>query len=184
MEQIAERVGGNDLLGDRNLFAPDCYRADAELGPLMRHAGVREQLHRSRSTSYKGRIPNERPRLAENTPESFGQQPDWKEHVIVYLVGLIKHEPSYASAAPRIESILKVETLRRFDQLLGDRIPSQKSRYFKNILVLTIIWARAMGRQGGWLLNRLERSRRVSWIIVMVADFAGGDTFLPILPAN
>jgi len=77
--------------------------------------------------------------LVEKTPESLGYQSNWTEYVVVYLVGLVKHKPSYVPIAPEIESVLKIETVLRFDPLTGETIPYQKSRYFKSILSLPII---------------------------------------------
>src|SRR5271166_4950856 len=42
VEQVAKRIGGDDLLVDGNLLATDRDGADAEIGPTMRHAGVRQ----------------------------------------------------------------------------------------------------------------------------------------------
>jgi len=41
--------------------------------------------------------------------------------------------------APRIESVLKIKTVRRSDLLLGETTPYQKSRYFKRIFGLPAI---------------------------------------------
>jgi len=49
--------------------------------------------------------------LVEKTPESLGYQSNWTEYVVVYLVGLVKHKPSFVPIAPEIESNLRIETV-------------------------------------------------------------------------
>src|SRR6266404_6261922 len=95
MEQVAKRIGGDDLLGHSNRFTLDRYCPDAEIGPVMRHAGVGQQLHRGRSAANTWRIPDQRPRVVEKTPESLGHQPNRTEYVVVYLIGLVQHKSSY-----------------------------------------------------------------------------------------
>jgi len=115
MEQVAKRIGSDDLFGDTNRFTLDRYRPDTEVRAVMGHAGVGQQLHRSRSAANTWSVPDQGPRVVEETPESLGHQPNWTEYVVVYLVGLVKHEPSYLRIALEIESVLKIETVSRFD---------------------------------------------------------------------
>jgi hypothetical protein len=77
--------------------------------------------------------------LVEQAPESLGHQPDRTEHVVVYLIGLVKHKPSYVPIHREIASVLKIETVDRFDTLSGETIPSQKPLCFKWIFVVPII---------------------------------------------
>jgi hypothetical protein len=98
-------------------LALDHHGTNAEIGPMMQHAGVGQQLHCGRSASNHRRIGEQRPRLVEQTPESLGHQPDRTEHVVVYLVSLVKHKPSYVPIAREIASILKIETIYRFEPL-------------------------------------------------------------------
>ena len=95
MEQVAKRIGDDDLLADCHLCAGDRYRSDAEIGPVVRHAGIGQQLHHGRGAANTRRISDQRPRMVEKTPESLGHQPNRTEYVVVYLIGLVQHKSSY-----------------------------------------------------------------------------------------
>src|SRR5215831_12731577 len=113
MEKVAKWIGGNDFFGDVYLSAVNYHGPDVEIGSVMRHARVRKQLHCGCSTSNHGGIPDQRPGLIEKTPKSFGHQSNRTEYVAVYLVGLVKHKPSYIPIAA-IASVAKIETVDRF----------------------------------------------------------------------
>src|SRR5437868_1185978 len=86
MKQVAKRIGGHDLFGDRHLSFSDRYGADAKVWPVMRHAGIGQQFQCGRSTSNERRVSDERPWLVEKTPKRLGDQSNWTEYVVVYLV--------------------------------------------------------------------------------------------------
>ncbi len=94
MQQVAERVRGDDLLADRDLLAVDRYRSDAEIRPLMRHAGVGQQLHRRSGAAHARHVADRQPWMAEPVAGGLGHQPDRPENVVLCLVGVVKHIPS------------------------------------------------------------------------------------------
>ena len=98
MQEVAEGMGGDDLLGDGDLAAVDRYRANAEIRPVIRHPGIGEQLHRGCSASDKWRILDQRPRLGQHTAEKFGHEAYRGENVAVYLIGVVKHISSSVRA--------------------------------------------------------------------------------------
>ena len=61
MQQVAERMRGDDLFADRDFLAVDRYRLDAEIRPLMRHAGVGQQLHRRGGAAHARHVADRRP---------------------------------------------------------------------------------------------------------------------------
>src|SRR5438552_10194848 len=71
----------------------------------MRHAGIGQQFQCGRSTSNERRVSDERPWLVEKTPKRLGDQSNWTEYVVVYLVGLVKHKPSPVPIAPDRERL-------------------------------------------------------------------------------
>ena len=94
MQQIAERMRGHDLFADGDLGAVDRYALDAEIRPLMRQSGVRQQLHRGGCTADKRHVPDRQPGLAEPLAGGPGHQPNGTEYVVLSLVGVVKHMSS------------------------------------------------------------------------------------------
>jgi len=123
MKQAAKRIGGDDLFGDGHLSALDDCGPNAEIRPVVRQAGVGQQLHRRRSAAHQRRIREQWPWLVEQTAESLGHEPNRTEHVALYLVGLVKHQPSYAPI-PREVANVPIEAVDRSEPFLGETIPS------------------------------------------------------------
>jgi len=135
MKQAAKRIGGDDLFGDGHLSALDDYGPNAEIRPVMRQAGVGQQLHRRRSASNERCIGEQWPWLVEETPESLGHQPNWTEDVVVSLVRLVKHEPSYIPIPSEIGNVL-IETAIAPNHFQAK--PSHlKSLHFKHVFVMS-----------------------------------------------
>src|SRR6266404_28544 len=110
MQQVAEGVRGDDLLGDRDLLAVNRYGPNAEIWSLMRHSGIGQELHRRCGASNERGILDKRPRLGKHTAEKFGHEANRGEYVALCLVSVVKHISSY-TRAPGFASLQTVETV-------------------------------------------------------------------------
>ena len=137
VQEVAEWMRGDDLLADRDLPTVDRDLADAEIRPLVRHASVRQQLHRCRGAANERQTPDHRPGMVEPTPKSLGHQANRAENVVVRLVRVVQHEPSYVRAILSIERALQIEMACRLDPFSRETISSQTPCVLKHIFVLT-----------------------------------------------
>src|SRR6202030_1662633 len=110
MEELAERMRGNDLFGHANLLAADDHLVDAKFRPIVRHAGIGKQLHRCRRAPHQRSILDQRPWLGQHAAEKLGHQANRGEDVAVYLVSVVEHISSNLPAPVR-GNLQTVETV-------------------------------------------------------------------------
>src|ERR1700720_456582 len=110
MEELAERMRGNDLFGHANLLSADDHLVDAKFRPIVRHAGIGKQLHRCRRAPHQRSILDQRPWLGQHAAEKLGPQSNRGEYVAVYLVSGVEHIASNLPA-PALGKFQTVEAV-------------------------------------------------------------------------
>ena len=141
VQQVAKRMRGHDLLGDADLCIIERDAADPEIGPVVRQAGVGQQLHRRRRASHERKILDQRPWLGQNAAQEFRHKTDWGEHIALCLIGVVKHISS-SDTAPELANLQTVDTVPvSIDRKASD--PNSKCSMFQGYI---------------WLDNSLRKS--------------------------
>ena len=164
MQEIAERMRGDDLLADPDLVAADRDCPDAEIRPLMRHAGMRQHLHCGGGAAHQRRVPDQRPGMAEPAPRRFGHQPNWSQDVAVCLVCIVKHDslpcaPLSRSRGYRGTSNRNGRPLR---SIYRRDHPIAKTSYFQRYICLD----KALGNGAHGCIAQPIRKKRRRFVIV------------------
>jgi hypothetical protein len=116
--------------------------------------------------------------LVEETPESLGHQPNWTEDIVVSLVRLVKHEPSYIPIPSEIGNVL-IETV------IAPNHSQAKLSHLKNLFISSMYLLRQPLRQGFLVDSNPPWSTEHFLTEAMeIAALAGVDRALPILPAG
>ena len=97
MHEPAERVDRDGFLGHLGLDAADRYAVDAEIGPLVPDAAIREHVECRGGAAQKRRTPE--PAGVEQAVRGLGEQAKWSQDVAMCVIRVVQHKSSSALAS-------------------------------------------------------------------------------------
>ena len=91
MQELAERMRGNDLFGDRDLLAVDVTLRMPKSGRSCDIPALDSSSIAAAALRTSGAFSDQRPWLGQHAAEKLGHQANRGEYVAVCLVGVVKH---------------------------------------------------------------------------------------------